>query len=91
MLYIILLRGRFCGLLSAPVAFRGVGRKRDSCSFGSMLGETPDWVCCVSDLEPVDLMPSVPTWRLRWLRFPTWGVGWLLVLACSGHSGMLNG
>ena len=83
MLCIILLWGRFGDLSSAPVAFGGVGRKHYSCSFSSVLGEPQDWVCCVPDLELADLMPSVPTWRLRPLRFPTLGVGWLRELACG--------
>ena len=83
MLWIILLRGRFGDLSSALVAFGGVGHKRDGCSFGSVLGEPQEWVCCVPDLELADLMPSFPTWRLRQLRFPTLGVGWLRELACG--------
>ena len=75
--------GGFGGLSSAPVAPGGVGRTRDGRSFGSVLGEPPDWVCCVPDLELADLMPSVSTWRLRPLRFPTRGVGWLRELACG--------
>ena len=71
MLGIVLLRGPFDALSSTPVAFGGHGRKRDACSFGSVLGEPPDWVCCVPVLELADLMPSLPTWRLGLLRFPT--------------------
>jgi len=75
MLYIVLLRGRFGGLSSAPVAFGGVGRTRNGCSFGSVLGELPDWFCCVPVLDLADCMPSGTTWRLRPLTFPTRGVG----------------
>ena len=84
MLWIVLHRGRLGGLSNALVAFRGVGRKRDGCSFGSVLREPPDWVCCLPDLELADLMASVPTWRLRPLRFPTLAVGWLRELAGGG-------
>ena len=41
-LCIVLLRGRFGGLSSAPVAFGGVGHKCDGCLFGGVLGESPD-------------------------------------------------
>ena len=86
-LYVVLcignLQGCFGGHSSAVVAFGGVGGKRDGCSFGSMLGEPLDWGCCVPHLELAELMPSVPTWLLRPIRFPTWGVGWLCELACG--------
>ena len=64
-LCIVYLRWHIGGLSSVPVAFGGVERKGDDCSFGSVLGEPSDWVCCVSCLELADLIPSVPTWRLR--------------------------
>ena len=83
MLYIVLLWVRFTGRSSDPVALGGVERMPDGCSFGSVLGEQPDSICCVADLELADLMPLVSTWRLRLLRFPTQGVGWLREFACG--------
>jgi len=84
MLCIVLLRGRIGGLLSAPVAFDGVGRICDGCLFGSVLGELLDWFCCVPDLDRADRMPSGKTWCLRPSRFPTWRlagcVNWLAVV-----------
>jgi len=82
-LCIVLLRGHFGGLSSAPVAFGGVGRTSDGCSFGSMLGELPDWFCCVPHLDLSDGMPSGMTWQLPLFRFPTRGVGWRRELACG--------
>ena len=83
LLCIVFLRGRFGALSSAPVAFGGMGRKRDGCSFGSVLSELPDWVCCFANLELADLMPSVWTLRLYPLRFSTRGVGWLREFDCG--------
>lgn len=59
------------------VEFGRVGGKRDGYLKGCVLGGPPDWVCCVPDLEIADVMPSVSTWTLRPVRFPTRGVGWL--------------
>jgi len=80
---IVLLRGRFAGLSSAPLAFRGVRRTCDCFLFGSVLGELPDWFCCVPDLDLADRMPLGTTWRLRPFRSPTRRVGWLRELACG--------
>ena len=82
-LFIVLLRGRFGGLSTAPVAFRGGGRTCDGCSFGSVLGQLADWFCCVPDVHLANRMPSATTWRICPLRFPTQGVGWLRDLACG--------
>jgi len=40
------------------VAFGGVGRTCDGCSFGSVLGELLDEFCCFPDLDPADRMLS---------------------------------
>ena len=82
-LCIVLLLRRSGALSSAPVALGGVGRKGDTGLFGRVLSKLRDWVCYVADLQLADLMPSVWTWRLRPLRFPTQGVGWLRELDCS--------
>jgi len=82
-LCIVLHWGRFGGLSSASVAFGGVGRTCHGCLFGSVLGELPDWLCCVPDLDLADRIPSSTSWRLRSFRFPTRGVGWLRELACG--------
>ena len=71
----------FGGFSSAPVAFGGVGQKRDGCSFSNPLGEPLDRLFSLPDHQLADLMPSVPTWRLGPLRFPTRGVGWQCALA----------
>jgi len=83
-LCIVLLWGRFGGLSSTSVAFGGVARRCDGCSFGRVVGELRNWFCCVPDLDLTDCMPSGTTWRLRRFRFPTPGVGWLPELAGGG-------
>jgi len=80
---IVLLPGRFGGLSCAPGAFGGVGRTCNGCSFGSVLGELPDGLFCVPDLDLADRMPSGTTWRLRPSRFPTRRVGWLRQFPCG--------
>jgi len=69
--------------MSALLAFCGVGGTCDGGSFGSVLGERPDWSCCVCDLDLADRMPLGTTLRLCPFRFPTLGVGWLRELACG--------
>jgi len=82
-LCIPLLRGRFGGLSTALVSCSGVGRTWDGYSFGRVLGELPDWFCCIPDLDLADRMPLGTTWPLLLFRFRTRRVGWLRELACG--------
>ena len=66
-----------------PVAFGGEGRKHNGGLFGSVLGEPPDCVRCVTNLKLPDLLPLIPTWRLPALRFLTRGVACLREWACG--------
>ena len=73
MLCIIVLRGRFGGLLSPLVAFGGVWRTCDGCSFGIVFGKLPDLFRCIHDLNLVDRSKLRMVWRLHPFRFPTRG------------------
>jgi len=75
MLCLIHLVGCCGGLSRGPFAFGEEWRTWDGSSFRSVLGQLPDWFCCVPDLDVTDNMPSGTTWRLRRFRFPTRVVG----------------
>jgi len=74
-LYVVLVRGHFSGLLSTPGVFGGVGPTCDIYSFGSVSGEMSDWFYCVYDLDLPDRMPLGTPWGLCRFRFLTWVVG----------------
>ena len=71
----MLLRGRFGGLPSGPLVIGGEWFRRDDWWFDCVLGELPDSLGCVPDLDVPDPMVLGPTLRLRPYILPTRGAG----------------